>query len=364
MNKIETAKILLACALATTPAVAHADFTYQENTQITGGSIVGMMKFVGAFSKQARQVNEPILSTVMVKGNRMTRINKDRTEIIDLDAGTITEIDHLKKQYTVMTFEQMRQQMEAAMAKAKAQQQKSAPASNDAQNVDVKFNVKVRNTGASKDVAGLSASESILTMTMDATDKKSGQTGSLAITNDMYLAPEVPGYQEVRDFYKRYAIKMGTVMSGAMSPQIMAMMQQPGAGKGMADMVTEMSKLKGIPVLQIMRIGTTADGTPLPAASEAPLPSGPPPPSAGDIAKQSASSALTEKLGGLGGFGGFGKKKKADPPAADTTAPPPPAAAVLIESNTQLTSFSKEPVDPSQFNPPAGYKQVEPKQID
>ncbi len=98
---------------------------------------------------------------------------------------------------------------------------------------------------------------------MDATDQKSGQTGSLAITNDMYLAPEIPGYDEVRDFYKRYALKMGTVMSGAINTQMMAMMQQPAAGKGMADMVEEMSKLKGIPVLQIMRMGTTADGTPV-----------------------------------------------------------------------------------------------------
>jgi hypothetical protein len=125
-----------------------------------------------------------------------------------------------------------------------------------------------------------------------------------------------------------------------------------------------MSKLKGIPVLQIMRMGTTTDGAPLPAASEAPLPQGPPPPSAGDIAKQSATSALTDKLGALGSFGGFGKKKKQDaPPAADPGAATP-TSAVLMESNTQLTSFSKAPIDPSQFNPPAGYKQVEPKALD
>ena len=357
--------ILLACTLtATTSAIAHADFTYQETTQITGGSVVSLMKFAGAFSKQARQAGEPIVSTVAVKGNRMMRANKDRTEIIDLDAGTITVIDHVKKQYTTMTFEQMRQQMEAAMAKAKAEQskQRQQPQSNQPENVDVKFNIKVRNTGASKDVAGLNTNESILTMTLDATDKTSGQTGSLAITNDMYLAPDIPGYDEVREFYKRYAQKMGTVMSGAINAQTMALMQQPAAGKGMADMAEEMSKLKGIPVLQIMRMGTTADGTPLPAASEAPIPAGPPPPSAGDVAKQSASSALMNSIP----FGGFGKKKKQDdpPPAANSGASAQPTAAVLVESNTQMASFSQASVDASQFNPPAGYKQVEPKQID
>jgi hypothetical protein len=349
---------LLTCTLVSTAASAHADFTYQETTQITGGSMMSMMKMAGTFSKAARQAGEPTVSTIVVKGNRMLRSSKDRSEIIDLDAGTMTVIDNVKKQYTTMTFEQMRQQMEAAMAKAKAQQAKqpqAPPPSNDPQNVDVKFMVKVRNTDVSKDVAGLSAKESILTMTMDATDKTSGQTGSFAITNDMYLAPDIPGYEEVREFYKRYALKIGSAMSGAVSSQIMAMMQQPAAGKGMADMVEEMSKLKGIPVQQIMRMGTTADGTPLPAASEAPLPAGPPPPTAGDLAKQGMMNSIPF---------GLGKKKKQDdpPPAANNGAQA--NSAVMIESTTQLASFSKASVDSSQFNPPAGYKMVDFKQMD
>jgi hypothetical protein len=46
-----------------------------------------MMKMVGTFSKAARQIGDPIVTTVMVKGNRMARISKDRSEIIDLDKG-------------------------------------------------------------------------------------------------------------------------------------------------------------------------------------------------------------------------------------------------------------------------------------
>jgi hypothetical protein len=80
--------VLLACTLTATFAPAHADFTYQETTQITGGSVMSMMKLAGTFSKQARQAGEPIVSTVMIQGNRMMSVNKDRTEIIDLDAGT------------------------------------------------------------------------------------------------------------------------------------------------------------------------------------------------------------------------------------------------------------------------------------
>ena len=86
--------------LVAASASLHADFTYTETTQITGGSMLGLMKMAGAFSRQARQAGDPIVSTVAIKGNRMAHINPDRTEIIDLDAETITTIDTLKRQFT------------------------------------------------------------------------------------------------------------------------------------------------------------------------------------------------------------------------------------------------------------------------
>lgn len=353
--------MLLVGTLAGAVTWAHADFSYQETVQVTGGTIVGMMKMVGVFSKQARQANEPIVSTVSIRGNRMVRADKLHTEIIDLDAGTVTTIDHTKRQYTTMTFEQMRQQMDAAIAKAKAEQAKQAPQQQQAEtappNVDMSFDVKVRNTGATKDVAGLNTKESILAMTMNAKDRQSGQTGAFAMTNDMYLAEEVPGYDEVREFYKKYAVKMGEVTSGALTPQMMALMRQPGAGKGMADMVEEMSKLKGIPVLQIMRMGTTLNGTPLPAASEAPLPSGPPPPSASDVAKSAVMNSLP--------FGGFAKKKRQEEPSpVSDSAAAQAASAVLVEMTSQMTNFSRGAVDASAFAVPAGYARVDPRQVE
>jgi hypothetical protein len=56
----------------------------------------------------------------------------------------------------------------------------------------MKFNIKVRNTGATKDVAGLSAKESIMMMTVDAKDQKSGQAGSLAVTRTCILCRRFP----------------------------------------------------------------------------------------------------------------------------------------------------------------------------
>jgi hypothetical protein len=197
-------------------------------------------------------------------------------------------------------------------------------------------------------------------MAIDSTDRKTGQNGSLAMTNDMWIAPEVAGYQEVREFHKKFAEKLGTVFSDSVNPAFLA--SQPGAGKAMSDMTKEMSKLNGIPIQQVMRMGTTIDGTPLPAASEAPLPQsdGPEKPSAGQV----ASAAMTGAIPGLGGFGGFGRKKK----SAEPSAPNPTVKSaegqkwvVLMESSTQLSEFSQAGVDASKFDLPAGYKQMEPR---
>lgn len=350
---------VLALALIA-PAPLLADFTYQETTQTTGGSMLSMMKMAGAFSSQARKAGDPIISTVYVKGNRMARVSTDSIEIIDLDQETITHIDAIKKTYTVQTFQQIRDQMAKAqqdMEKRQASAKNPEPAKPDANDVKMSYDVHVRNTGAEKQISGLDAKEAILTMMMNATDQKSQQTGTMAVTNDMWMVPEIPGYSEINDFHKRMAAKMGTASAAAGMDMGRMLAQNPGATQALAGMGQEMQKIKGVPILQIMRMGTTTDGKPLPAASEAPLPpdNTPPPPSAGEVAKQSAASAIA----GHFGLGGFGKKKQADPPADSKASQGSATSAVLMETQTSTTKFSSAAVDPSHFEVPVGYKLVQ-----
>ena len=364
---------LIALSL-TTPTWLFADFQYTESTKISGGSLMSMMKIAGTFSKDARRIGEPVVSSVYVSGNRMARVGSDTTEIVDLDRETVTHIDHQKKQYYTITFQQMKEQMEEVQREAALRQKehppeqpKPEPAPNT---TDVKFNVAVRNTGAEKQFSGLDTHESILTLTMQATDKNSGQSGNIAMSNDLWLTPEIPGYQEVRDFQIRYARKLGDVYGSVTAPVVASMKQQmkPGSTQGMGEMAKEVSKLKGVPIYTVMRMGSTADGTPLPAASEAPLPASDQNaemPSKGDMAKQGASSAannaIASKLGGFGGMlGGFGHKKKDTPPPTDdaSTQQQQPTSMVMMETISEMSGFSSAPVDPSHFRPPNGYQQI------
>jgi hypothetical protein len=319
-------------------------------------------------SSQARKAGDPVVSTIYIKGNRMAKVNPDSTEIIDLDKETITNIDNLKHTYTVMTFEQIREQMAKAAEEARKQSaQQPAQPQQPQQNPDVKmsFDVKVRNTGTAKQVSGLDSHEAIMTMTATATNQQTQQQGSMAVTNDMWLVPEIPGYDQVRDFDRRLAEKMAIMAQGMGMDFSRMLAANPGATQAMTDMGKEMEKIKGVPVMQVMRMGTTADGKPLPAASEAPLPpdNSPAMPSGGDVAKAGVASALNSSLGKFG-FGGFGKKKKTDDQpqanANQNAAPAPPAVAILMETQTTVSNFSSDPVDGSHFDVPAGYKQVQP----
>jgi hypothetical protein len=358
-----------------------ADFQYQQTTKITGGMLAGMVKIAGAFSKQVR---EPITSTTYVKGNRMAHISPHHGEVIDLDKETITSIDFDKKQYSTMTFEQMKQAMQAAVEQAqqqKPEQQKAEQKADAAQNAELKFKASVKDTGNSKQVNGVDTKEFIMNLMMEGTDKKTGESGTFGMTNDMWMAPEIAGYQEVRDFDIRMAQKLGMILGEGFNPMQLA---RPDMMKGMSELAKEMAKLKGVPVMQVTRMGTAADGQTIPAASEAPeAAQGPSLKEAAgraavDSAANTAGNAAENRLGRLGGIagglggglGGFGRsrKKQQDEQAAQQkqaaearAAEAPQGAAILMEMTTEMSGFSSSPVDGSRFDAPAGFKQVEPE---
>jgi hypothetical protein len=352
-----------------------ADFTYEQTSKMTGGAMAGMMRLAGAFSKAAR---EPMVSTIIVKGDRMANISRDRIEVIDLGAETITHIDTQKKTYSVMTFADMARAMQQASDKMAAKRGEIEAKKKEADaSADMNFKVSVKPTEKTRQISGLDTKQTIMTMELQATDKKSGQTGALVILSDMWMAPSIPGYDEVHEFHRRMALKL------AYTPGVMnlgAALGRADMGKGFSELAKETSKLKGVPVLQVVKMG--ADAQAMMAAAESGNSGSsaqqPPPPqvdvkdAAGNAAGSAAAGAVANKLGrlgglagGLGGFGGMGRKKKTEdqppPPQQQQAAGAPQgdAAATLMEMTIEVTNFSSGPVDTSKFAVPGGYKKVE-----
>ena len=361
-----------------------ADASYQETTQITGGSMVAPLKSMSFLSKSMRDMFAPITTTTMIHGNQKAVVGKDSIEITDLDKETVTHIDPVHKTYTVVTFAQMRQAFaQASKQVQQAQDQaKQAPDQPQQPKSDVKasFDVSVKNTGATKEINGLTAQEQVVTLQMHATDANAPATqgpnaATYTVTTDAWIAPDPPEVKEIQDFDKRFAQKLmeGVDLSAfkAQMAQMHSMSQNPGmsqmfAGKpgsaeAMTEMAKEMAKLQGTRVMEVTRMGGSGTG-PAGAQNSAQTPD-----SAPAAAPSNSNGSVSGMLGsalGSSALGAFHRKKAAQPASDTTTTTTNPdgtqtTSTILMETTVQKSNFSQAPVASSNFEVPAGYKKVE-----
>jgi hypothetical protein len=317
-----------------------ADFQYTETTKITGGAAAGAMKFVGVFSKDARQATQGTNVTLSFKGNRMRREDSlGQIEIIDLDGRSITHIDTKKKTYSTITFDEMKARMEEARKKAAAEQAKR----NKEQPSQVKIVPKVTITPGtgSKKILDYTAKETKMRVDMEMTSddpKAKGQSANMWVDSDAYIAP-VKGYDEVKHFYQRMAKELdwlpGTMMGG--NAQI---------APAMVEYRKSATALNGMPLSSLVSVGMAGQpGAPQQASHDD---------------QKSSGNPITGGIGGL-----FGKKKKKDDAAQDdqSNAKPSGAPGSLMDTSTEVTSVSTSTVDAGLFKIPEGYKQVEAKNV-
>jgi hypothetical protein len=380
IRKVTALVVILVCN-----RLMFADASYQETSQITGGSLVAPMKSMGFLSKSMRDMFAPITTTTMVHGNQKVVVSKDSTEITDLDRETVTHIDNVHKTYSVVTFAQMRQAFEnmpKQMEQAKQSQQPvQQPAQQPKSDLKTSFDVTVKNTGASKEVNGLMAQEQLVTMQMHVTDPNApptdaANTVTYVVTTDAWIAPDPPEVKEIQDFDKKFGEKlMAGVDFSAWKAQMTnsnpAMSQmfsgQPGSQDAMAQMAKEMAKLQGTRVMEVTRMGgngtgpgaAQGSGQAAPAASNSSSGQG-----SSDAPPQTMSGAIGSALGSSV-LGGFHKKKSTPPPSQPAPADSSAAgtqgtsSTTLMEMTMQKSNFSQAPVSSSAFEVPAGFKKVE-----
>lgn len=407
---MNTRKATAVIALLLTSQLAFADASYQSTTQITGGSLVDTIKRVSFLSKSVQDMLAPTSTLTMVHGNQKAVVSKDFTDITDLDKEYVIHIDNVNQTYTITTFAQMRQalaNMPKQMDKMQAQiKQAQANQPHNAQPSDIKtsFDVKVNNTGAAKVVSGLNAQEQIITLTMHVTatnppaptpgqpvNPNAPTSADYTVTTDAWVAPDPPEIKEIADFdvrmgqklmqgvdMKAFAEQMKQMQATGNSAMAQMMGNKPGASDAMAQMAKEVAKIKGTRVLE-----TTSMGGLVPAGTAtADSPATPTPtPSTQSVAAQVATDTTTQtaagettressKLGIFGtalnnsALGAFHRKKSTPPPppaAATGAAPGAPAMqnVVLMATTSQKSNFSHDPVSPSVFQIPTGYKKLE-----
>jgi hypothetical protein len=335
---------------------ALADFKYEQTSRMTGGSMMAMMKLAARFNKAAM---EPTNTTVAVKGNRMVMNHGKTAMIYDLDKETVTDVNFEKNEYSVITFGEMK----AFFAK----NAKGGVSSNATVEVDVK------ETGKTDVIAGMKTREFLLSLKFEAANPQTGKTGEMKMEMSNWMAPKLPGYEEVNAFHVRMAQKMdmGALFGGMAG----------GMSKGMAEAAKKMAMMDGVPLLQITRMMPTdpeqmkqmEQAAQAQQAQEAQQRQGP---TAGQVAEESATREVAGRLGRIGGLGGalggLGRKRQSTPapapapaPAAAPAAAPVEAskgsftsAASLMEMTIETKSHSNSGVDDGMFAVPGGFKLV------
>ena len=351
-----------ALLLATFPA--YGDFKYTESSKMTGGAMAGMVKFAGAFSKQARQGMQPTQTTTYVKGNMMRKDQADgHSQIIDLDGRRMISIDNQKRTYWIMTFDQMKAALEQARQTVRSENA-SQPQGEQPANVKMTPKVEVTPTGKTATILSLPASEVLMhiDMEMQSTDPSTQvQSASMWVKSNSWITPNIPGYEELTAFNQKLAKEMawapGEMMGG-----------NPQMSQGMAQLRQNAGALKGFPLVQYVSMGMADNGQTAPQGGEAQQTQSQSTSPQSSTQINSPGDAIAKGLGGM--LGSFGRKKKQQqdqsaqggsgggdsgglPPA------PPATPGSFMDLTVQVTGYSSDALDSALFSIPSDYTQVQ-----
>jgi hypothetical protein len=385
---MRTIGVLLAVLLLlASTAPARADFKYTETSQVTGGALIGMVKFASVFArgdakKQEQQALQPTTTTHYLKGNRLRTDRSDGTvQIIDLDGRRVIAIDLNKKTYAVATFDDIKAALEQAQQRMQQQMQQNPQQKQQIQDAQIKVTPTIHVTPgtSSRVILNQPTTETRVQMdlAMQATatgpnapppSQPNSATMTYTMNMDTFVAKGVSGYQEFAQFYRRMAQEVSWMKLPAMNIQI-----DPRVAQGMSELQQNSDALKGFPLLSYvsMTMAAAADGQQAGSQNAAQNQQPPNPPSSNSnsssdsTSPDSPSAAMMKGLGSL-----FGKKKQdnSSAPSNQASAPPPNPNSnpnALMEITTQVNSFSDSSLDGSLFDIPAGYTQVQedPSQV-
>lgn len=228
-------KPLSIAVLVLSAALLHADVKTEEKSQVQFPGMLGrMMSLFGG-----KAMREGVTDTVAVKGNRKLTINDTTGRIIDLDEQKVYDIDFKAKTYKVMTFDDLRRQMEQTEQRAKTEQQKSQPsepksepADPNAKQMQIDFDLK--ETGQTKNINGFDTREVVMIITVREKDKTLEQSGGMVMTTHEWLTAPIAALKEIADFDRRYQEKLN-----GPSFAIMPSADQMAAAAAMYPMLTQ-----------------------------------------------------------------------------------------------------------------------------
>ena len=245
--------ILLSAVLLAAAASLSADVKTTERGHVKFEGMLGRM--MGLFGG-----SDPRTSSVAVRGSRKASLSEGSGRIIDLAEEKIYDIDARRKTYKVTTFEQLRQQIKDAQARASEEAEKTGekPEPGSAPEYELDFDVK--ETGATKSMAGYDTRQVIATVTARQKGKTLEEGGGLVLTSDMWLAPRIAALDEIHAFDRKFAEKVyGEALSMTADQMAALLAMHPGFKKAHERLAREGEKLSGTPLMTTVTLESVKD---------------------------------------------------------------------------------------------------------
>jgi hypothetical protein len=357
MRIARTRAVVFAAALTFPLTLSAQGVVVQSTSDITFKGALGTIANIA--SRMGGGNLHDIQSTTSLSGHKMRIETTDAGTIIDADAGRMTTIDHKRKTWTTMTFEEMIAAIEQASRSAE-QSAKQETAKKEGQKGEVKFKYKasVDRTGQREKIAGFDAERVFLTLTIEAEatpeGEKTEQAGSLVFLLDQWLSKDAPQIAAMEEFQRAYAQKMGRAFQPSAEALKAAFASDPRIKVAFEASAAELKKLSGI------SLRSTTHGVAVPAGMtfDRELALG------GGTKVASAEAKPEEKP--KGGFRSLmGAVKNAAQDAAKSSnaekKDAPPQQSTLLTISDVVKSISREAVPASTFEVPAGYREVKPR---
>jgi len=264
MKRVSLFTALAVVAIAM-PALRADVKTTEKTTAKLGGLLGGMSRMFGS--------SDPITSTTAIKGNRRISINETMGEIVDLTEQKVYRLDVKKKEYRVLTFDQVRKEWQDAKAEAEKNAKQLQEAQRDnpqAAQGQLQFSASVKETGQRKSIAGYDAKEVVLTITGVQAGKTLEEGGGMVLTNTMWLGPRIANLDEIMTFnMKYYKAIMGDEDANALPQLTMVLAMFSNAKPAMDQMAVEGRKLQGTPLASTLVMETVKSAEQAKAAAGA-----------------------------------------------------------------------------------------------
>lgn len=330
-----------ACAL--TSQLEAQDIQYETVTRVDFAGAAGAAMRVAA---RLGGGSTETIETTYIKGRKMRSDADQTSSIIDLDAGSVTMLDHQARTYTTFTFDEMLQRARETGQQVSESRREEMGQGGTEGRMDFRFSVDRGNER--QRVAGYDADRFFLTIEAEAEAVPEGGTemekaGTLVVLTDMWTSKDIPVVQALSAFEDVSAQRVAEASAAITEGFAAAFADDPRIEVAFQQSMEEARKIEGMAVKSVTHFVTVAPGKRFDRnLITNPKPSGP------SLAQQAGRAALGGLMGRLGG------RRAAEPePAAEEE----PTQVTLFTVTSEVRNVKTTSLDDSLFEIPAGYTQ-------